>query len=299
MESLEKLIARIDRLLDRVDAMVPKSQAAPDWSTALAFRWRKRGGSGVLQPVSHPHRIRLADLQGIDQQKELIEQNTRQFVAGYPANNVLLTGARGTGKSSLVKALLNKYAPKGLRLIEVEKHDLVDLPDIVELVANAPLKFLLFCDDLSFDADEPGFKALKVSLDGSIAATSENLLIYATSNRRHLMPEYMRENLETKYLGEEIHPGESVEEKISLSERFGLWVSFYPFDQDEYLHIVDYWLSQLGVPQHGDNELRQEALQWALIRGSRSGRVAWQFARDWAGRHHVKPGNGANRPRKR
>jgi predicted AAA+ superfamily ATPase len=299
VESLEKLIARIDRLLDRVDAMVPKAQPAPDWSAALAFRWRKRDGSGLLQPVSHPHRIRLADLQGIDQQKELIEQNTRQFVAGYPANNVLLTGARGTGKSSLVKALLNKYASKGLRLIEVEKHDLVDLPDIVELVAGAPLKFLLFCDDLSFDADEPGYKALKVMLDGSIAATSENLLIYATSNRRHLMPEYMRENLETKYLGEEIHPGESVEEKISLSERFGLWVSFYPFDQDEYLHIVDYWLSQLGVSQRGGNDLRQEALQWALIRGSRSGRVAWQFARDWAGRHRVKPGNDGSRPRKR
>jgi predicted AAA+ superfamily ATPase len=298
VDALERLIARIDRLLDRVEAMVPKAQPSPDWSGALAFRWRKRGGSGVLQAVSHPHRIRLADLQGIDQQKELIEQNTRQFVAGYPANNVLLTGARGTGKSSLVKALLNKYASEGLRLIEVEKHDLVDLPDIVDLVASAPLKFLLFCDDLSFDADEPGYKALKVMLDGSIAATSENLLIYATSNRRHLMPEYMRENLETKYVGEEIHPGESVEEKISLSERFGVWVSFYPFDQDEYLRIVDYWLSQLGVQPRDGSDLRQQALQWALIRGSRSGRVAWQFARDWAGRHHVKPGNGG-RPRKR
>ncbi|MGH8631273.1 MAG: ATP-binding protein, partial [Burkholderiales bacterium] len=191
---------------------------------------------------------------------------------------------------------LNKYAAKGLRLIEVEKHDLVDLPDIVDVVANAPLKFLLFCDDLSFDADEPGYKALKVMLDGSIAATSENLLIYATSNRRHLMPEYMRENLETKYLGEEIHPGESVEEKISLSERFGMWVSFYPFDQDEYLHIVDYWLSQLGVHERDADDLRQEALQWALIRGSRSGRVAWQFARDWAGRHQVRPDSTGDRP---
>jgi predicted AAA+ superfamily ATPase len=297
VESLERLIARIDRLLDRVDGLVPMTPAAPDWNSALAFRWRKRAGAGFLQAVSHPHRIRLVDLQGIDQQKELIEQNTRQFVAGYPANNVLLTGARGTGKSSLVKAVLNKYAAKGLRLIEVEKHDLTDLPDIVDLVASAPFKFLLFCDDLSFDADEPGYKALKAILDGSISATSENLLIYATSNRRHLMPEYMQENLETKYLGEEIHPGESVEEKISLSERFGLWVSFYPFDQDGYLRIVDYWLSHLGVQKPDAVGLQQEALQWALIRGSRSGRVAWQFARDWAGRHQVRPESSGKRRR--
>ncbi len=296
MEPLEKLIARVDRLLDRIDGLVPQTPSAPNWNGALAFRWRKRGGAGFLQPVSHPHRIRLIDLQGIEQQKNLVEQNTRQFVAGFPANNVLLTGARGTGKSSLVKAVLNKFSARKLRLIEVEKHDLIDLPDIVELVASADFKFLLFCDDLSFDADEPGFKALKAILDGSIAATSDNLLIYATSNRRHLMPEYMRENLETKYLGEEIHPGESVEEKISLSERFGLWVSFYPFDQDEYLQIVDYWLSQLGVPRRNGDDLRQEALQWALIRGSRSGRVAWQFARDWAGRHEVKPEASGGRP---
>jgi hypothetical protein len=287
VESLGKLIAKIDRLLDRIDGLMPRSPAAPEWKGAIAFRWRKRGGVGFLQAVTHPHLIELVDLQGIDEQKELIEQNTRQFVAGYSANNVLLTGARGTGKSSLVKAVLNKYAPKGLRLIEVEKHDLVDLPDIVDLVANAPFKFLLFCDDLSFDADEPGFKALKAILDGSIAATSENLLIYATSNRRHLMPEYMQENLETKYLGEEIHPGETVEEKISLSERFGLWVSFYPFAQDEYLQIVDYWLSKLGAPKRDGAEVQRQALQWALTRGSRSGRVAWQFARDWVGRHQI------------
>jgi predicted AAA+ superfamily ATPase len=296
VESLEKLIARIDRLLDRVDGLVPRPAAAPEWKSAIAFRWRKRNSAGFLQAVTHPHRIRLVDLQGIDRQKELVELNTRQFVAGYPANNVLLTGARGTGKSSLIKAVLNKYAPKGLRLIEVEKHDLIDLPDIVDLVANAQFKFVLFCDDLSFDADEPGFKALKVILDGSIAATSENLLIYATSNRRHLMPEYMRENLETRYVGEEIHPGESVEEKISLSERFGLWVSFYPFDQDGYLQIVDYWLSQLRAPKADGAEVHRQALQWALTRGSRSGRVAWQFARDWVGRHRVR---GAPRSERR
>lgn len=292
MADLEKILKRVEQVLERFEAILPQKLSAPDWKSSTAFRWRKRGTSGFLQPVAHPHKIRLSDLQGIDEQIELVEQNTRQFIEGLTANNVLLTGARGTGKSSLVKAVLNKFSAKGLRLIEVEKQDLMDLPDIVDLVADAPYKFLLFCDDLSFDADEPGYKALKVVLDGSIAATSDNLLIYATSNRRHLMPEYMQENLETKYLGEEIHPGETVEEKISLSERFGLWVSFYPFDQDEYLAIVDYWLGQLGVPEKDRAKSRNEALQWALTRGSRSGRVAWHFARDLAGRHKVKGQSG-------
>ena len=292
MSDLDRLIKRAEQVLERLEAALPLKLPAPDWKAALAYRWRKRNGRGFLQAVTHPHRIRLADLQGIDEQMRLVEQNTRQFLEGLTANDVLLTGARGTGKSSLVKAVLNKFSAKGLRLIEVEKQDLMDLPDIVDLVADAPYKFILFCDDLSFDADEPGYKALKVILDGSISATSENLLIYATSNRRHLMPEYMQENLETKYLGEEIHPGESVEEKISLSERFGLWVSFYPFDQDEYLVIVDYWLGQLGVGERDRAKARHEALQWALNRGSRSGRVAWHFARDWAGRHKVKPESG-------
>jgi hypothetical protein len=294
MSDLDRLIKRAEQVLERLEAALPPKLPAPDWKAALAYRWRKRNGRGFLQPVTHPHRIRLADLQGIDEQIRLVEQNTRQFLEELTANDVLLTGARGTGKSSLVKAVLNKFSAKGLRLIEVEKQDLMDLPDIVDLVADAPYKFILFCDDLSFDADEPGYKALKVILDGSISATSENLLIYATSNRRHLMPEYMRENLETKYLGEEIHPGESVEEKISLSERFGLWVSFYPFDQDEYLAIVDYWLGQLGVGERDRAKARDEALQWALTRGSRSGRVAWHFARDWAGRLRMK-GEGGRR----
>ena len=283
---LQRLLERVEQVLARFEATLPEVKAVPDWRKSRAYRWRKRGNIGSLQPVAHPHQIRLADLQGIDQQKKLIEQNTRQFLAGVTANNVLLTGARGTGKSSLIKALLNQFWSDGLRLIEVDKQDLVDLPDIVDLIANVPFKFILFCDDLSFDADEPGFKALKVILDGSISATSENLLIYATSNRRHLMPEFMRENLETKYLGEEIHPGETVEEKISLSERFGLWVSFYPFNQEEYLTIVDYWLGVLGIPV-ANSEAHTEALQWALTRGSRSGRVAWHFARDWAGRHKI------------
>lgn len=285
---LEKLIDRADQLLARFEATLPYAHPAPDWQKTIAFRWRKRGSTGFLQPVAHPHRIKLTDLQGIDDQIKLVEQNTRQFIEGLTANHVLLTGARGTGKSSMVKALLSKFSSKGLRLIEVDKQDLTDLPDIVDLVADAPCKFLLFCDDLSFDADEPGYKALKVILDGSISATSENLLIYATSNRRHLMPEFMQENLETKYLGEEIHPGETVEEKISLSERFGLWVSFYPFDQNEYLAIVEYWLGELGVVERDRGvKARNEALQWALTRGSRSGRVAWHFARDWAGRHKL------------
>jgi predicted AAA+ superfamily ATPase len=288
---LERLISRVEQVLDRFEATLPRVHQVPDWKKGLAYRWRKRASAGFLQPVAHLHKIRLSDLQGIDDQINLIEQNTRQFIEGLPANNVLLTGARGTGKSSLIKALLNKFSSKGLRLIEVDKHDLVDLPDIVDLIADVPQKFILFCDDLSFDADEPGYKALKVILDGSISATSENLLIYATSNRRHLMPEFMQENLETKYFGEEIHPAETVEEKISLSERFGLWVSFYPFDQDEYLTIVDYWLGELGVsePERGA-KARNEALQWALTRGSRSGRVAWHFARDWAGRHRITSG---------
>ena len=288
---LERLLNRVEQVLERFEQTLPRPQPLPDWQRGRAYRWRKRAGTGTLQAVAHPHKIRLADLQGIDDQKKLIEQNTRQFMDGLTANNVLLTGARGTGKSSLVKALLNKFASRGLRLIEVDKQDLTDLPDIVDLIADVPHKFILFCDDLSFDADEPGYKALKVILDGSISTTSDNLLIYATSNRRHLMPEFMQENLETKYSGEEIHPGETVEEKISLSERFGLWVSFYPFDQDEYLAIVNYWLGELGVPERARGaKVRNEALQWALTRGSRSGRVAWHFARDWAGRHGTTAG---------
>ena len=280
----------LDRLLERLDQLLPPAPPAADWKASVAFRWRSGGAraaygrsTGWLQPVRHVHRIKLSDLRGVDKQIERVEQNTRQFLQGEPANNVLLTGARGTGKSSIVKALLNKYSGRGLRLIEVEKSDLVDLPYIVDQVAGRPERFMLFCDDLTFHGSEEGYIALKVALDGSISTTSENLLIYATSNRRHLMPEYMAENLETKYVGDEIHPGETVEEKISLSERFGLWVSFYPFDQDEYLDIVGQWLRSFGCSL--DGESKEEALQWALQRGSRSGRVAYQFARDYAGRH--------------
>jgi uncharacterized protein len=287
MNDLTKLLVRAEALVARLELLLPAVPAKTDWKASIAFRWRKRGGHGAIEPVSQVHRIHLRDLQGVDSQKRQVEQNTRQFVEGFPANNVLLTGARGTGKSSLVKALLNKYAPKGLRLIEVEKQDLVDLPEIVERIHDRPERFVLYCDDLSFEADEPGYKALKVVLDGSVAAASENCLIYATSNRRHLMPEYMHENLEYKHVGEEIHPGETSEEKVSLSERFGMWISFYPFDQDDYLRIVAIWLEHFKTPGARSEDVQKAALQWALQRGSRSGRVAWQFARDWSGRNRL------------
>jgi predicted AAA+ superfamily ATPase len=283
MSEFARFLARAEAVLARVEALLPPPTPEPDWR-AFAFRWRKRQGRGFLEPVAHPHRIRFEDLQGIEEQKERLDQNTRQFMAGRSANNVLLTGARGTGKSSLVKGTLAKYADQGLRLIEVDKSDLVDLPEIVDLVADRPERFILFSDDLSFEASEPGYKAMKSLLDGSIAGMPDNLLLYATSNRRHLMPEYMAENLETKRVGDEIHPGETVEEKISLSERFGLWLSFYPFDQDHYLIICAHWLQQFGLTAKQAGAARGEALQWALARGSRSGRVAWQFARDYAGR---------------
>ena len=252
----------------------------------MAWRYRKRAsGHGVLEPVRHVGSIALADLKEIDAQKGKIERNTRQFVEGKPANNVLLTGARGTGKSSLIKACLNAYAPRGLRLIEVDKQDLTDLPDIVEVVAGRPEKFIVYCDDLSFEEGEPGYKALKSILDGSVAASTPNVLVYATSNRRHLLPEYMKDNLSYTHTDDgELHPGEVVEEKISLSERFGLWVSFYPFSQDEYLAIVAQWLGALGASPAQIASARPEALVWALERGSRSGRVAYQFARDFVGR---------------
>ena len=280
----------VDKILARLEQLLPAPPPPVDWASSIAFRWRKGGvrSQGSLQPVRHVHRMKLSDLQGIDAQIAKVEQNTRQFLEGRPANNVLLTGARGTGKSSIVKGLLNKYARQGLRLVEVEKNDLVDLPAITDLVAGRSERFLVFCDDLTFHGAEEGYIALKVALDGSISTTSENMLIYATSNRRHLMPEYMQENLETKYVGEEIHPGETVEEKISLSERFGLWVSFYPFDQDEYLEIVGHWLKTFGCGSKESDAAREEALQWSLQRGSRSGRVGYQFARDWAGRKTKK-----------
>ena len=286
-QNLDALIARGMQLLDRLEAILPQPLGAPDWNAAIAWRYRKRSsGHGVLEPVRHVAAIRLDDLREIDAQKEKIQRNTLQFVQGHPANNVLLTGARGTGKSSLVKACLNEYAGQGLRLVEIDKADMVDLPDLVEVVAGRPEKFMVFCDDLSFEEGEPGYKALKSILDGSVAASTPNVLIYATSNRRHLLPEYMKENLTYQHTEDgEVHPGEVIEEKISLSERFGLWVSFYPFSQDEYLAIVAQWLRGFGVGEDEIAAARQPSLVWALERGSRSGRVAFQFAKDYAGRH--------------
>jgi uncharacterized protein len=285
--SLLALVARAEALVARLEGVLPHPLGPPDWNASTAFRYRTRGGSGGrLEPVRHVASIRLASLVEVDAQKERIVRNTEQFVAGKAANNMLLTGARGTGKSSLIKACLNEFAAQGLRLIEVDKSDMIDLPDIVDLVADRPERFVIFCDDLSFDEGEPGYKALKSILDGSVAESTDNVLIYATSNRRHLLPEYMKENLSYRHTDDgEVHPGEVIEEKISLSERFGLWVSFYPFSQDEYLAIVAEWLRGFGVAADAIAAARQESLVWALERGSRSGRVAYQFARDYAGRH--------------
>ncbi|MDN3922191.1 ATP-binding protein [Roseateles violae] len=290
MSAVEQLIARAEALLGRLEAVLPRTLQAPDWGASVAFRYRRRAGGHILEPVRHVATIRLEDLKEVEPQKEKLLRNTEQFVAGRPANNVLLTGARGTGKSSLIKAVLNEFAARGLRLIEVDKTDLVDLPDLVDLVADRPERFVIFCDDLSFDEGEAGYKALKSMLDGSVSVAGDNVLIYATSNRRHLLPEQMKDNLAARMdENGELHPGEAIEEKVSLSERFGLWVSFYPFSQGEYLAIAAQWLRFYGLSEEQIAAARQPALVWALERGSRSGRVACQFARDLAGRGQIEP----------
>lgn len=283
MHDIERLIARAEALLERVERLLPRVPDTPDWS-AEAFRWRRTSGRGWLQAVHAPHGIGLDDLLCLERQKAEISRNTRQFLEGRVANNLLLWGSRGTGKSSLIKAVFNELRGTGLRLIEVDKDDLTDLPDIIDLVRQRPERCIIFCDDLSFEAGESGYKALKAALEGSISAVPENLLIYATSNRRHLMPEFQSENREAQILDGEIHHGESVEEKISLSDRFGLWISFHPFTQAQYLAVAFHWLRRLGCLTPDGETVERAALQWALRRGSRSGRTAWQFARDWAGR---------------
>ena len=283
--STRPLLERIAAALERI---APPPREKPDFRHHVAARWRVSGALKYLEAVQHVHHMDADWLVGVAAQHAQIDRNTKQFVGGKPANNVLLTGSRGTGKSSLVKAMLSRYAKRGLRLIEVEKEHLNDMPYIVDQIADEPYRFVLFCDDLSFDQGDGSYKALKAILDGSIAAATPNVLLYATSNRRHLLPEYFSENEETKYVGDEVHFGESIEEKVSLSERFGLWISFYPFSQEDYLAAVTSWAGQLGASVPSENRKRQaferDALNWALQRGSRSGRVAYQFARDYAGR---------------
>lgn len=277
MTDLTPLLPRIERLLERLET--PPAPRDIDWKKVHAARWAAQ--TGTFKPIRHPQRIAMKDLLDIDEQKKRVDANTRQFVAGRPANNVLLSGARGSGKSSLVKAVHAKYAARGLRLVEVDKAGLPSLPDIFEQLAESDYAFIVFIDDLTFAEHEPGYASLKAALDGSLAGPADNVLIYATSNRRHLMPEYMAENLETEHLGGEVHPGEATEEKISLSDRFGVWVSFHAMPQDTYLAIARHWAARLDAPP--DDGFDRAALQWSLGRGARNGRVAWQFARDWAG----------------
>jgi predicted AAA+ superfamily ATPase len=281
---------KLEQLLNHLETFLPKQLTEEQWSSSTAFRWRRRdsifGSIGFLQPVKHVADISFEDLKNIDRQRDAIRDNTRNFIQKKPANNILLTGARGTGKSSLIKASLHEFAVQGLRLVEVEKEHLADLADITDLLGDRPERFIIFCDDLSFEDGESGYKAMKSALDGSVSAQVDNILIYATSNRRHLLPEHMKDNLSYSHSEDgEIHPGEVVEEKISLSERFGLWLSFYPPKQDEYLEIVAHWLRHFGLNEVQIESARAEALIWALERGSRSGRVAWQFAKHWAGSH--------------
>lgn len=284
MTDLDRLLNRFDALMQRAETLLPPAPLSIDWSKTHAARWRHDNGRGHLEAVARPHQLRLADIHCVDDQKRELDRNTRQFLAGAPANNVLLWGSRGTGKSSLIKALLHSYAKQHLRLIEVDRTDLAALPDIVARLPAQPWRYIIYCDDLSFEAGDASYKTLKAMLDGSIAAAPEHVLIYATSNRRHLLPERMEENQQARLIGTEIHHGEGVEEKISLSERFGLWLSFHPFTQDEYLDIAFHWLKRLKTDISDPEQIRAEALRWALLRGSRSGRVAYQFARDWAGR---------------
>lgn len=285
MDKFENLISRAESLIDKLEAFLQLNNTSVNWS-ALAWRWLVKSGKGELQAIAHPHVIKLENIHFVDKQKAEIVRNTRQFLNGLPANNVLLTGARGTGKSTLIKALLTEFSEKGLRLIEVERHDLIHLAEIVSVTRNRPEKFIIFCDDLTFESNDEGYKALKVVLDGSIANTSDNVLVYATSNRKNLMPELMKDNLAFKDIDGEIRPNETIEEKNSLSERFGLWLSFYSFDQEEYLQIAASWLKVFGFDFN--QGARLAALEFSLTRGSRSGRVAYQFARDYAGKLQLK-----------
>lgn len=293
MSDVDRFFSRAERLLERLEQILP-GEARFSMDDAIAWRWRKHGNAGRLQPITRFNAVGLDDLLHVDRQKAAVERNTRQFLAGLPANNALLWGPRGTGKSSLVKALLNDYAGHGLRLVEVDRLDLVDLPEIIDCLQAHPGRYIIYCDDLSFDDNDATYRALKTVLDGSVLDTPENIIIYATSNRRHLMPEHQHDNQQARFVDGELHQSEAVEEKISLSERFGLWLSFHPLNQERYLDIVAHWLGRLGHADTDDGaqETRAAALEWALLHGSRSGRTAYQFARDWAGQKALEARDG-------
>jgi len=284
-----EVVEQLERVLSSVEQLLPKAIEPIDWSVTRAANWRRHSFAGYLEPIEHIEETRLDDLVGIDRQKQVLDRNTRQFLQGYPANNVLLWGSRGTGKSSVVRAILNKYAPDGLRIIQVDKNDLDFLPDIFAQIRQQPYRYIMLCDDLSFEPDDPGYKILKSVLDGSVYASPKNVLIYVTSNRRHLLPEFHTDNLGAKMVNDEIHHGESVEEKISLSDRFGLWLSFYVFKQDLYLEVVQKTLARLcienGVEPQWDEEMARAAIKWSHDKSKRCGRTALQFARHWVGQH--------------
>ena len=284
---LKAFLQRADALMSRLEPLLPAQRAPLDWDTSLAARWHREGQGGYLQALNVSLDMKLNDLIGIDRQCELLSRNTRQFVSGLPANHVLLWGARGTGKSSLIRALLAEYAPAGLRLIEIERDHLADLPKLVDQLAGQAQHFVVFCDDLSFEAGEGEYRVLKSVLDGSLERAPENVLLYATSNRRHLVPERQSDNENWQMVDGELHPNEAVEDKIALSDRFGLWLSFYPFSQAHYLNVVRHWIGSLaaraGLSWSWDDELEKDAIRWATARGNRNGRCAYQFARQWVG----------------
>ncbi|WP_080423645.1 ATP-binding protein [Burkholderia ubonensis] len=291
------LAHKLDRIAAALEAMTRTARPIDvDFGAAVAFRWRGFDNSqraAPLEPIPSPALIAFDALRNVERQAAVVERNTRQFVRGRTANHVLLTGARGTGKSSIVKACLHAFAKDGLRLIEVGKDGLKDLPAIVELVRARPERYVVFCDDLSFEAGETGYKELKTVLDGSVATDLSNVLVYATSNRRHLLPEHASDNADvSRAENGELHPGDAVEERISLSERFGIRVTFYGFTQDQYLAVVESRLAAAGFDAEQIRAAREPALQWALERGARSGRIAAQFVLDHAGRFDVVEAEG-------
>ncbi len=275
MSDIEQILQRLDSIASSLERQFPAKEAT-DWD-GLAFQWVNHGQLHLVNKIDP---IALDDLLHIDRQKFQLVNNTRKFLAGKPANDALLWGARGTGKSSLIKALLNEYSSESLRIIEVDKDSLIHFTELTERLVGRPERFILFCDDLSFEENDASYKALKAALDGSVAARPENVLVYATSNRRHLLPESMSDNQDTRLVDNELHHSDAVEEKISLAERFGLWLSFHPLKQAEYLNIVNHWLDHYQVQVSDEEELSVAAMRFSIHRGSRSGRVAHQFVKD-------------------